>query len=109
MRISLVFPSSRELNVFYGRSLLGKIVKIDVDHAFLESKAPQSYGHQSSSSSLLTLLAHRGCSTVAEIERALYCRDFDKVYGRLLQYSDESVATNKYPLPPTDPLYERSY
>lgn len=82
--------------MFYGRSLLGKVVKIDVDHAFLESKAPQSYDCQHHSHRCSHW--HRGCSTVGEIERALYCRDFDKVYGMLLQYSDESVASNKYPL-----------
>lgn len=71
----LVFPSSRELNAFHGLSLLGKVIRLEMSKPFVVSQAPHSEGSN---------------KKVAEIEQALYCRDAETVYQRLLAYSDEA-------------------
>lgn len=64
-----LIPAAEELNTFYGVSALSKLVRIDVSKPFLESLAPPHTN---------------------EMEVALYCRDFDKVYKCLLEVSNTS-------------------
>ena len=63
-----MYSSKAEINVCYGLSSLGKVVRVEIDPGYLKTIAPT-------------------CGIVdAHIDKAIYCRDFESVQRSLMSY-----------------------